>query len=51
VTGITAGITAALEVPLAGIVIVLEILGRQAIPSAIIGGVIGALVWRVWDKV
>jgi len=51
ITGITAGITAALEVPLAGIVIVLEILGRQAIPSAIIGGVIGALVWRVWDKV
>lgn len=50
VAGITAGITAALEVPMAGIVIVLEILGRQAITPAIIGGVIGALIWRIWDK-
>lgn len=50
VAGITAGVTAALEVPLAGIVIVLEILGKQALVPAIIGGVIGAIVWRMWDK-
>ncbi len=51
VAGISAGVTAALEVPLAGIVIVLEILGRQALIPAVIGGVIGAIVWRTWDKV
>lgn len=51
VTGITAGVTAALEIPLAGIVIILEILGKQALIPAIIGGVIGALVCRMWDKV
>ncbi|MEA3309221.1 MAG: chloride channel protein [Chloroflexota bacterium] len=50
VAGIAAGIAAAMEFPLAAMVITVEIFGRGATLPAMLGGIIGALVWRHGDR-
>lgn len=50
VTGIAAGIAAAMEFPLAAAVIVVEIFGGGLIVPAIAGSALGAIVWQGWNR-
>lgn len=50
VTGIAAGIAAAMEFPLAAAVIVVEIFGRGLIVPAVAGSALGAIIWQGWDR-
>ena len=50
VTGIAAGIAAAMEFPLAAIIIAGELFGKGAVIPAMLGSISGALVWRTSDR-